>query len=257
MPTEENSPWLSISPAARGRFIRRRTRNSISPRPTCAIRRSIITTASFTKAHGGAAGPSFPGITTPVPADESAIVSMSVDSFGMVAVRHGGHCGRDAPRRRRSAPSGGADPRGVTGIVHDLGVIPGALAANSVMTTPERVVFIATSGPDGGRIWKHRAIPSAVRTACKNGASPARASRRSRTPFADEGTACAVHVPRWQVHLRHLRPARSPLRVRDGDRRRSRRRQGRRVAAVTRGPSSWTSRGRRLGNVRRRNPVAL
>ncbi len=99
----------------------------------------------------------FPGVTTPVPADECAIVSMAMDANGMVL------CGtRTTPGRALREGAGAhmlvAMTRGVTGLVHDLGVIPGASACTSILPV-DGAIYLTTSGPSGGAIYRHPAIP--------------------------------------------------------------------------------------------------
>jgi outer membrane protein assembly factor BamB len=132
----------------------------------------------------------FPGITTPIPADESAIVSLTMDEMRMVI-------GGTAVTPGRPLRDGGgahvfvALTRGATGIVHDLGVVPGADACVSVMTDIERTIYIATSGPDGGRIVRHPAIPLPFDCFQEWGFSRPGYTELAN-PVEGEGIACAV-----------------------------------------------------------------
>jgi hypothetical protein len=87
----------------------------------------------------------FPGMTTPIPADESAITALAIDDKWRI---YGGTSGRQAHLFC-------AFTRGVTGMVHDLGPIPGATACSAVMIGNDFTVYVATSGADSGWIVAH------------------------------------------------------------------------------------------------------
>jgi len=123
----------------------------------------------------------FPGITTPIPADECAIVSLAMDSTRMV---FGGTAGR-------AAHLFAAMTRGVTGVVHDLGVIPGAWACTSVMPARDRTIYLAASGADGGKIYRHPPVPWPYDCLQEWGFSRPGYTELAH-PFADEGIAAAV-----------------------------------------------------------------
>ena len=134
--------------------------------------------------------PEFPGITTPVPADESAIVSMTVDSFGRVL------CGTAVTEGQVLRKGAGAHllvgmTRGVTGLVHDLGIVPDARAVTSVMASPDRTVYVTTTGNGTGAIYKHSAIPLPFDCLQEWGFSRP-GFEKVATPFEDEGISCAV-----------------------------------------------------------------
>jgi hypothetical protein len=123
----------------------------------------------------------FPGITTPIPADECATVSLAIDSTGMI---FGGTAGRQAHLFAGMT-------RGATGIVHDLGPIPGATACTSVMTMADRTILLATSGPEGGGIYRHPAVVWPYDCFQEWGFARPGYEEMGR-PVDGEGIACAV-----------------------------------------------------------------
>ena len=123
----------------------------------------------------------FPGITTPIPADECATISLAIDDTGMI---FGGTAGR-------AAHLFAAMTRGATGVVHDLGPVPGAAACTAVMPAEDRSVLLTTSGPDGGAIWRHPAVPWPYDCLQEWGFSRPGYTELAR-PFDDEGIACAL-----------------------------------------------------------------
>ena len=132
----------------------------------------------------------FPGITTPMPADECAIVSLAMDSYRMVL-------GGTATTPGRALREGGgahllvALTRGATGVVHDLGVIPGAAACTAVMCTDDRTVYLASAGPEGGKIYRHPRIPLTFDCLQEWGFSRPGYTELA-LPVEGEGIACAV-----------------------------------------------------------------
>lgn len=123
----------------------------------------------------------FPGITTPIPADECAIVALAMDATHMVL---GGTAGRRAHLFA-------AVTRAATGVVHDLGPIPGATACTAVMPAPDRIIYLAASGPEGGTLYSHPAVPWPYDCLQEWGFSRPGYTELAR-PFADEGIADAV-----------------------------------------------------------------
>lgn len=123
----------------------------------------------------------FPGITTPIPADECAIVALATDSTRMV---YGGTAGRQAH-------AFAAMTRGVTGIVHDLGPIPDATSCAAVMPAADRTLYLAASGPDGGKLYRHPPVPWPYDCLQEWGFSRPGYTELAH-PFADEGIADAV-----------------------------------------------------------------
>ncbi|MBN1348442.1 hypothetical protein JXJ21_03470 [candidate division KSB1 bacterium] len=87
----------------------------------------------------------FPGMTTPIPPDESAITALEIDDKWRI---YGGTSGRQAHLFC-------AFTRGVTGMVHDLGPIPEATSCSSVMIGNDFTVYAAASGADAGWIVAH------------------------------------------------------------------------------------------------------
>lgn len=83
----------------------------------------------------------YPGMTVPIPLDESRITALAVTPDGIV---YGGTSGRQAHLFAGSF-------HGLTGIVFDLGAIAGATECAAVCCGPSR--FLAfVNGPRGGRI---------------------------------------------------------------------------------------------------------
>jgi len=137
---------------------------------------------SFTQEGAMVAMPlAFPGITTPIPADECAIISLGMDSTRMV---FGGTTGR-------AAHVFAAMTRGVTGIVHDLGAIPGATACTAVMPAPDRTIFLAASGSFGGKLYSHPPVPWPYDCFQEWGFSRPGYTEKAHV-FQDEGIACAL-----------------------------------------------------------------
>jgi streptogramin lyase len=132
----------------------------------------------------------FPGVTTPIPADECAIVSLGMDSTRMI---FGGTAGRRAHLFA-------AMTRGATGIVHDLGPVPGATACTAVMPAGDRTIYLSTSGPEGGKLFSHPPVPWPYDCLQEWGFSRPGYAELAH-PFADEGIAEALlDEPRGMIY---------------------------------------------------------
>ncbi len=81
-----------------------------------------------------------PGMTTPIPLDESRITALDINSEGHV---YGGTSGRQAHLF-------GAAFHGLTGIVLDAGAVPGCTSTAAVCCGTERTIAFV-NGPRGGR----------------------------------------------------------------------------------------------------------
>ena len=87
----------------------------------------------------------FPGQSLPPPADETRIDAMAEDADAMaIYLGTGG----------RAAHAMMAATHADSGIVHDLGTIPGADRVDAIGVGEERVCFVA-SGPQGSAVWSH------------------------------------------------------------------------------------------------------
>ena len=84
----------------------------------------------------------FPGQTAPPAAGETAITCLELDPAGAI------YCGTSGRRAHVLA----AMIHGDSGVVLDMGVIPGATRVDAVVVRDERVCAIA-SGPDGCAMW--------------------------------------------------------------------------------------------------------
>ena len=101
-----------------------------------------IVHGTFTKEGTLVAFPTcFPGATIPIPADESHITALDVSANGMV---YGGTSGRAAHLFVGMF-------HGVTGMIFDLGVVPGAQECVAVGCGLSRLAA-CVNGPDGGRV---------------------------------------------------------------------------------------------------------
>jgi len=87
----------------------------------------------------------FSGITTNIPADESAITALTIDSDRRI---YGGTSGQKVHIFC-------AFTRGVTGMVHDLGVVPGATYCQAVMVGADEQVYACVSNHEQGWIVVH------------------------------------------------------------------------------------------------------
>ena len=81
-----------------------------------------------------------PGMTTPIPLDESHITALDINSEGHV---YGGTGGRQAHLF-------GAAFHGLTGIVLDAGAVPGCTSTAAVCCGASRMIAFV-NGPQGGR----------------------------------------------------------------------------------------------------------
>jgi hypothetical protein len=81
-----------------------------------------------------------PGMTTPIPLDESHITALDINSDGHV---YGGTSGRQAHLF-------GAAFHGLTGIVLDAGAVPGSTSTAAICCGASRVIAFV-NGPQGGR----------------------------------------------------------------------------------------------------------
>ncbi len=81
-----------------------------------------------------------PGMTTPIPHDESRITALDINSEGHV---YGGTSGRQAHLF-------GAAFHGLTGIVLDAGAVPGSTSTEAICCGASRVIAFV-NGPQGGR----------------------------------------------------------------------------------------------------------
>ncbi|MEI7436116.1 MAG: hypothetical protein WCL16_04845, partial [bacterium] len=87
----------------------------------------------------------FPGQSLPPPADETLIGAMAEDAAAMaIYLGTGG----------RAAHAMVAATHADTGVVQDLGVIPGADCVDAVGVSAQVVYFVA-SGPQGSALWSH------------------------------------------------------------------------------------------------------
>src|SRR6201987_2129788 len=83
-----------------------------------------------------------PGMTTPIPLDESRITALDINSEGHV---YGGTSGRQAHLF-------GAAFHGLTGIVLDAGTVPGCTSTEAICCGASRVIAFL-NGPQGGAAW--------------------------------------------------------------------------------------------------------
>ena len=94
----------------------------------------------------------FPGQSLPPPADETLIGAMEEDATAMaIYLGTGG----------RAAHAMVAATHADTGVVQDLGVIPGADCVDAVGVSAHLVYFVA-SGPRGSTLWSHRRLDPAA-----------------------------------------------------------------------------------------------
>lgn len=85
----------------------------------------------------------FPGESVPPPAGETAMNVLALDPTGTV------YCGTCGARAHVLAAVIHQD----SGIIHDLGVVPGATSVDGLMVHEDSLI-VAASGPDGSAIWK-------------------------------------------------------------------------------------------------------
>lgn len=94
----------------------------------------------------------FPGVTSPIPADESHITAFASDGdhtiYGGTSVAHGGE----------HAHGFATMLHGVTGASVDFGPIPGATNVTAITCLPDAIVF-AANGPAGARLVTHAPLP--------------------------------------------------------------------------------------------------
>lgn len=93
----------------------------------------------------------FPGQSLPPPADETFIGAMAEDTANLALYLGTGG---------RAAHALVAATHADTGVVLDLGVIPGADRVDAIRVGAEWVYFV-TSGPQGSALWRHRRLAAA------------------------------------------------------------------------------------------------
>jgi hypothetical protein len=118
-------------------------------RPDTKAKRDEIVHGTFVKEGTMVAFPTcFPGVTVPIPYDESHITALTTSTDGAI---YGGTSGR------RTHCFVGMF-HGITGLVFDLGVVEGANRCEGVCCTGDEF-FVGVNGKGGGRLIKGRKQP--------------------------------------------------------------------------------------------------